>query len=48
MTKSFSSLRTELMLQVLGESTWTVAVWVIRGDGGVGDFPGVRGGSGGL
>ena len=24
-----------------------MAVWVIRGDEGVGDFPGVRGGSGG-
>ena len=34
------------MLQVLGESTRAVAIRVIRGDEGVGDFPGVRGGSG--
>ena len=33
----------ELLLQVLSESTGTVAVRVIRGDEGVGDFPGVRG-----
>ena len=45
-TKSLSPLCTELLLKVLGESTWTVAVWVIRGDEGVGDIPGVRGGSG--
>ena len=33
----------------LGKSTWTVTVWVIRGDEAVGDIPGVRGGSrGGL
>ena len=39
----------ELLLQVLSKSTWTMAVWVIRGDGGVGDIPGIRGGSrGGL
>ena len=36
----------ELLLQVLGESTWTVTVWVICGDLGVGDIPGVRGVSG--
>ena len=40
-TKLLSSLCMELMLQVLCESTWTLAIWVIRGDGGVGDFPGV-------
>ena len=45
-TKSLSSLCTELVLKILGESTWTVAVRVIRGDEGVGDVPGVRGGSG--
>ena len=44
-TKSLCSLGTELLLQVLCESTWTVAVRVIRGDEGVGDIPGVRGGS---
>ena len=37
----------EFLLQVLGESTWTMAVRVIRGDEGVGDIPGIRGGSGG-
>ena len=36
----------ELLLQVLGKSTRTVTVWVIRGDEGMGDVPGVRGGSG--
>ena len=45
-TKSLSPLGTELMLQVLSESTWTMRVWVIRGDEGVGDIPGVRGVSG--
>ena len=34
------------MLQVLSVSTWAVAIWVIRGDEGVGDIPGVRGDSG--
>ena len=34
----------ELLLEVLGESTWTVAVWVIRGDEGMGDIPGIQGG----
>ena len=45
-TKSLGSLSVELMLKILGESTWTVAIWVIRGDEGVGAIPGVRGGSG--
>ena len=45
-TKSLSSLEAELMLQVLSESTWIVRIWVIRGDEGVGDIPGVRGVSG--
>ena len=45
-TKSLGSLSAQLLFEVLGESTWTVAVWVIRGDGGVGDIPGVQGGSG--
>ena len=34
----------ELLLQVLGESTRTMTVRVIRGDEGVGDFPGIQGG----
>ena len=45
-TKSLGSLGTELVLQVLSESTRTMRIWVIRGDEGVGDIPGVRGGSG--
>ena len=45
-TKSLSSLCAELMFKILGESTWTLAIWVIRGDEGVGDIPGVLGGSG--
>ena len=47
-TKTLSSLKMELLLQVLGESTRTVTVWVIRGDEGVGDIPGIRGVQGGL
>ena len=34
------------MFEVLGEATWTMAIGMIRGDEGVGAFPGVRGGSG--
>ena len=45
-TKSLRSLQMELLLQVLCESTRTMAIWMMRGDEGVGDFPGVRGGSG--
>ena len=46
MTKPLRLLQTKLLLQVLGESTWTVTIRVIRGDEGVGDIPGVRGVSG--
>ena len=46
-TKSLSPLQTELLLQVLGKSTGTVAIRVIHGDEGVGDIPGVQGVSGG-
>ena len=45
-TKPLRSLQMKLLLQVLGESTWTVTIWVIRGDKGVGDIPGIRGVSG--
>ena len=38
----------ELLLQVLGQSTRAMAIWVIRGDEGVGDIPGVRGVQGSL
>ena len=43
-TKSLSSLCAELLFKILGESTWTMAIGVIRGDEGVGEIPGVRGG----
>ena len=36
----------KLLFEILGEGTWTVAVRVICGGEGVGDIPGVRGGSG--
>ena len=45
-TKSLGPLQMEFLLQVLGESTWTMTVWVIRGDEGVGDISGVQGDSG--
>ena len=45
-TKSLSLLRTKSVLQVLGESTRTLSIRVILGDEGVGDIPGVQGGSG--
>ena len=45
-TQSLSSLFTKPLLEVLSESTGTVTIWVIRGDEGMGDIPGVRGGSG--
>ena len=32
MTKTFGSLVTKLLLQVLGKSTGTMTIWVIRGD----------------
>ena len=48
-TKSLRALCTKLLFKILSESTWTVAIRVIRGDEGMGDIPGVRGGSrGGL
>ena len=47
-TKSLSSLCTELLFKILGECTGAVTIRVIRGDEGVGDIPGVRGGSGGV
>ena len=45
-TKSLCALCAQFMLEILGESAWTMAIWVIRGDEGVGDIPGVRGDSG--
>ena len=47
-TKMFSSLDTELLLQVLCQSTGTVTIRVIHGDEGMGDIPGIRGVQGGL
>ena len=43
----FGTLKTELLLEVLGESTGFVGVQVICGGEGVGDIPGILGGSGG-
>ena len=43
-TESLRLLKAKPMLQVLSESTWTLTIGVIRGDEGVGDIPGVRGG----
>ena len=39
-------LCTKSLLKVLGQGTRTMTVRVIRGDGGVGDIPGILGGSG--
>ena len=33
----------ELLLQILGQSARVVTIWVIRGDEGMGDIPGVQG-----
>ena len=46
MTKSFGALCAKPLLKILSKGTRTVAVWVIRGDEGVGVIPGVRGDSG--
>ena len=43
MTKMLGSLMMEPLLQVLGQGTRAMTVWMIRGDKGVGDIPGVRG-----
>ena len=45
-TKSLSSLRLKLVLQVLSESTRTLSVRMIRDGEGVGDILGIRGDSG--
>ena len=42
-TETLSSLMMELLLQILSQSTRTVTVWMIRGDEGMGDIPGVQG-----
>ena len=42
-TKMFSSLVTELLLQILSQSIRAMTVWMICGDEGVGDIPGVQG-----
>ena len=44
-TKSLGSLYMEPVLKILGESTRSMTIWVIRDDEGVGDIPGIRGGS---
>ena len=45
-TKSLCALCMKPLLKILGEGTRTMTIRVIRGDEGVGAFPGVRGGSG--
>ena len=40
-TKTFSSLMMELLLQILSQSTRAMTVWMIRGDKGVEEIPGV-------
>ena len=45
-TKSLCALCPKLLLKIFGEGTRAMTVWVIRGDGGMGAFPGVRGDSG--
>ena len=45
-TESLRTLGTKLLLKILGKGSWSVAIWMIRGDEGVGAFPGVLGGSG--
>ena len=47
-TKMFHALFVQLLLQVFGESMRLVTIWMIHGCEGVGDIPGIRGGSGGL
>ena len=42
-TKMLCLLMTELLLQVLGQSTRAMAVQVICGDKGMGDIPGIQG-----
>ena len=43
-TKMLGLLVTELLFEILCQSAWTMAIWVIRGCEGMGDIPGVRGG----
>ena len=45
-TKVFGTLLAQLLFEVLGESTWFGVIQVIQGDVGMGDIPGIRGGSG--
>ena len=45
-TKTFGTLLMQLVFEVLGESTWFRVIQVIQGDMGMGDIPGVQGGSG--
>ena len=47
-TKLFCALFAQLLLEILCESTWFWVIQVIQGCEGVGDIPGVQGGSGGL
>ena len=46
-TEAFGTLLMQLLLEVLGESTWLWVIWVVQGCEGVGDIPGIRGVQGG-
>ena len=38
----------KLVLQILCEGSWLMGIWVVQDCNDVGDFPGIRGGSGGI
>ena len=46
-TLLLNTLLSEFLLKILGESTEFVGIWMVQGCKGVGDIPGIRGGSGG-
>ena len=46
MTKTFGMLQAQLLLKVLGKSTGFVGIRMICDDKGMGDIPGILGGSG--
>ena len=46
-TLSFGTLYLKLALQILGEGRWFVGIWVVQGDEGMGDIPGIQGVQGG-
>ena len=38
----------KLVLQILSESSWLMGVWMVQGCEGMGDIPGIQGGSSGI